>query len=97
MDKKLVLKLILGIACFSLMSCSEEHNSTNGGNLHDSKTWFSEKELSDKYLSNLPQPTGCTGKINSSTSWFNEGYSFSQVCESEDILNNNANTYFNYF
>lgn len=97
MDKKLVLKLILGIACFSLMSCSEEHNSTNGGNLHDSKAWFSEKELSDKYLSNLPQPTGCTGEINSSTSWFNEGYSFSQVCESEDILNSNATTYLNYF
>ena len=97
MDKKLVLKLILGIACFSLMSCNEEHNSTNGGNSHDSKAWFSEKELSDKYLSNLPQPTGCTGEINSSTSWFNEGYSFSQACESEDILNNNATTYFNYF
>ena len=97
MDKKLVLKLILGIACFSLMSCSEEHNSTNGDNLHDSKAWFSEKELSDKHLSNLPQPAGCTGEINSSTSWFNEGYSFSQACESEDILNNNATTYLNYF
>ena len=43
MDKKLVLKLILGIACFSLMSCSEEYNITNGGNLHDSKAGLVKK------------------------------------------------------
>ncbi len=97
MNKKIVLKLVLGIACFSLMSCNEEHISIGGGNNHDSKAWFTEKELSDKYLSNLPQPSGCTGDINSSTSWFNGGYSFSQACESEDILNSNAATYLNYF
>ena len=96
MGKKIVLKLILGIICFGLMSCGDEHISI-GGNTHDSKAWFSEKELGDMHLNNLPQPSGLTGNINSSTSWFNDGYSFSQTCESEDILNSNATTYLNYF
>ena len=29
--------------------------------------------------------------------WFNEGYSFSQECENEDVLVENATTYLNYF
>lgn len=96
MGNKIVLKLALGVICFGLMSCGDEHISI-GGNTHDSKAWFSKKELSDIYLNNLPQPSGLTGDINSSTSWFNDGYSFSQTCESEAVLDSNANTYLNYF
>lgn len=48
-------------------------------------------------LSNLTAPTGLSGDISSSDFWFNDGYSFSQPCDNENLLTQNAETYFNYF
>lgn len=35
--------------------------------------------------------------MNSSDTWFNNGYSFSQPCPDEDTFHLNAETYFTYF
>lgn len=97
MKKQNALKILFALGCFSLMSCSSEEVIIGGGDTHDSTLWFTENELEAIHLSNLTKPTGLSGDINSSTSWFNDGYSFSQGCDSLDIFNDNANIYFNYF
>lgn len=48
-------------------------------------------------LSGLTCPTGCTGEISTSVNWFNGGYSFSQVCEDQAVLETNAQTCYSYF
>lgn len=35
--------------------------------------------------------------INSSDTWYNNGYSFSQACPDEETFQSNAETYFTYF
>ena len=37
-----------------------------------------------------------SGKINSSDAWYNDGYSFSQICPNEATFKANAETYFSY-
>lgn len=34
--------------------------------------------------------------MNSSDAWYNDGYSFSQVCPDEETFKTNAETYFSY-
>lgn len=89
--------LLFVTACMTLVSCGEEgpEEPTPAG--RDDAAWFTEKELSEKGLSGLPAPTGLTGKMNSSVTWFRDGYFFSQPCPSEDVFAQNAQTYFSYF
>lgn len=86
----------LGIVCTGLASCDDEEEiiSQKG---HDSTKWFTEEELSKVGLGGLTAPTGLTGEMNSSDTWFNNGYSFSQPCPDEDTFHLNAETYFSYF
>lgn len=88
---------LLAITCIGLVACG---NDDGGGEiqkpLHDSTKWFTEEELSAKGLAGLTAPTGLSGKMNSSDSWFNDGYSFSQVCPDEETFRMNVETYFSY-
>lgn len=89
--------MFLAIACTGLVACGSENSSGPSQKVHDSTKWFTEEELSEKGLAGLTAPTGLSGKINSSDTWFNDGYSFSQVCPDESTFNANAETYFSYF
>lgn len=100
--KHKIFSLIMAVllfmpAMFFLTACGD--NGSGGGNLnlHDSSKWFTETELSAVGLSNLTAPTGLNGEISSSDAWFNDGYSFSQPCDNVDLLEQNAETYLNYF
>lgn len=94
----LIIAIILIIPTFILCSCKNDNPGGNGKtDLHDSTKWFTEAELSEVGLSGLSAPFGLTGDMNSSVFWFNDGYSFSQPCENENILDQNAETYLNYF
>ncbi len=96
----LIMTVLLIIpAMFFLTACGDNGNSGPGGNSgsHDSSKWFTEAELSAVGLSNLTAPTGLNGEISSSDAWFNDGYSFSQPCDSVDLLQQNAEIYLNYF
>lgn len=93
MNKKILICLF---SCL-LFSCGEEEIITGSQNTHDEKAWFTSEELEKVHLENLPAPVNCQGEINSSTSWFNDGYSFSQPCSSEEIMIENATNYFDYF
>ncbi len=44
---------------------------------------------------NLPHEI--TGEISTGVDWFNDGYSFSQVCENQAVLETNAQAYYSYF
>lgn len=90
------MNLLLIFSSFALLSCGND-NKKDIENIHDSKSWFTAKELSAIHLDNLPEPAQLQGEMNTSTTWFNEGYSFSQNCESVDLLTSNAKTYLNYF
>ncbi len=96
MNSKSILKLGMLLSCLSLVGCGEENVPTTK-ETEGPKTWFTEKELEDIHLANLPTPTKCTGTGSAYTSWFNDGYTFSIPCESEAILTENATLYFNYF
>lgn len=96
-----ILSMIL---CFCLVACDERNggNDSDGGNdnsssLRDNTKWFSQQELAQKGLDDLPQPSNLTGNLNTSVDWFNDGYSFSQSCPSEAEFYSNAQTYFDYF
>ena len=93
----IICTALLAITCIGLVACG---NDDGGGEiqkpLHDSAKWFTEEELSAKGLAGLTAPTGLSGKMNSSDSWFNDGYSFSQVCPDEETFRMNAETYFSY-
>lgn len=94
--KSILCIMICLLSCFCLVACGDDTPEQQGAIRDDSK-WFSQEELELKGVKDLPQPTGCNGEISSSITWFNNGYSFHQECPSEDVLTQNANTYFNYF
>ena len=93
----IICTVLLAITCIGLVACG--NNDGRGETqkpLHDSTKWFTEEELSAKGLAGLTAPTGLSGKMNSSDSWFNDGYSFSQVCPDEETFRMNVETYFSY-
>ena len=92
----LIFLFILIIPAFFLCGCG---SGDSGGNpqFHDRTKWFTETELVAVGLPNLSAPIGLTGEISSSDSWFNDGYSFSQQCDDENLLVQNAEIYLNYF
>ena len=82
--------MLLAITCIGMVACeSNEDDGEKRKPLHDSMKWFTEEELSAKGLVGLTAP-------NSSDAWFNDGYSFSQVCPDEETFKVNAETYFSY-
>lgn len=93
----IICTVLLAITCIGLVACGNNDGSGETQKpLHDSTKWFTEEELSAKGLAGLTAPTGLSGKMNSSDSWFNDGYSFSQVCPDEETFRMNAETYFSY-
>lgn len=95
--KKVLLKLsivIIVVLCVFFVGCKKKENNQPETKLHDSTKWFTEEELSKKGLSGLGAPTGLSGQMSTSDSWFNNGYSFSQVCPNEDVFFENAKKYF---
>lgn len=93
----IICTVLLAITCIGLVACGNDGGSGETQKpLHDSTKWFTEEELSAKGLAGLTAPTGLSGKMNSSDSWFNDGYSFSQVCPDEETFRMNAETYFSY-
>ncbi len=93
----IICTMLLAITCIGLVACGNDDGSGETQKpLHDSTKWFTEEELSAKGLAGLTAPTGLSGKMNSSDSWFNDGYSFSQVCPDEETFRMNAETYFSY-
>lgn len=95
--KKAKLISLLLLPILALAGCDKTEDKEPSFLTHDSSKWFTETELSDVGLSSLPAPTGCSGTINSDTAWFSNGYSFSQPCENEEVLNSNATIYLSYF
>lgn len=94
---KIICAVLLAITCIGMVSCeSNEDDGEKRKPLHDSMKWFTEEELSAKGLAGLTAPTGLSGEMNSSDAWFNDGYSFSQVCPDEETFKVNAETYFSY-
>ncbi len=93
----MICTMFLAISCTGLVACGNGDKSELSQKVHDSTKWFTEEELSEKGLAGLTSPTGLSGKINSSDAWFNDGYSFSQVCPDESTFNANAEMYFSYF
>ena len=93
----IICTVLLAITCIGFVACG---NDNGGGEiqkpLHDSTKWFTEEELSAKGLAGLTAPTGLSGEMNSSDAWYNDGYSFSQVCPDEETFKTNAETYFSY-
>lgn len=93
----IICTVLLAITCIGLVACGNNDGSGETQKpLHDSAKWFTEEELSAKGLAGLTAPTGLSGKMNSSDSWFNDGYSFSQVCPDEETFRMNVETYFSY-
>ena len=92
-----VCAVILAITCVGLVACGSNDDNEERQKIHDTTKWFTEEELSAKGLDGLTVPTGLSGEINSSDAWFNDGYSFSQVCPDEATFNANAEMYFSYF
>lgn len=93
----IICTVLLAITCIGLVACGNDDGSGETQKpLHDSTKWFTEEELSAKGLAGLTAPTGLSGKMNSSDAWFNDGYSFSQVCPDEETFRMNAETYFSY-
>lgn len=93
----IVCAVLLVITCIGLVACGNNDGEETLKPLHDSSKWFTEEELSAKGLTGLPVPTGLSGEIKSSDAWYNDGYSFSQICPDEATFNENAETYFLYF
>lgn len=94
MNNKFIKHICLFASVFCLFSCGEETQTLSS---RDNNNWFTESELSKVGLSGLTAPSNCKGLMNTDIYWFNEGYSFSQECESEDVLVENSTTYLNYF
>lgn len=94
MNNKFIKHICLFTSIFCLFSCDDETQTSSG---HDNNNWFTESELSKVGLSGLSAPSNCKGVMSTDIYWFNEGYSFSQECENEDVLVENATTYLNYF
>lgn len=97
MKKKVLLPLLLS-SLFTLVSCDNEEEIIIGSkDTHDSTAWFTSEELKAVGLEGLSAPTGLTGTMSSDTHWFNNGYAFHQVCPSEEVMKQNAQTYLDYF
>ena len=94
---KKILSLFLLASCLGLVSCGEEEIIYGSTDSHDSSTWFLESELAKVGLDGLTAPTGCSGAISTDTSWFSNGYAFSQPCNDVNVLTTNAETYLSYF
>lgn len=94
MNNKFIKHICLFASIFCLFSCGEGTQTLSS---RDNNNWFTESELSKVGLSGLTAPSNCKGLMNTDIYWFNEGYSFSQECESEDVLVENSTTYLNYF
>lgn len=94
MNNKFIKHICLVTSIFCLFSCGEETQTLSS---RDNNNWFTESELSKVGLSGLTAPSNCKGLMNTDIYWFNEGYSFSQECESEEVLVENSTTYLNYF
>lgn len=94
MNNKFIKHICLFASVFCLFSCGDETQTSSG---HDNNNWFTESELSKVGLSGLSAPSNCKGVMSTDIYWYSEGYSFSQECESEDVLVENATTYLNYF
>lgn len=76
----IVYIVLLSITCVNLVACgNNDANDENKNFVHDATKWFTEEELSTKGLAGLTAPIGLSGDIQSSDTWFNSGYSFSQV------------------
>lgn len=102
MAKKIISIIICALLCVACCACflacdSDEEGGGNQTQLHDRTKWFTEEELKAKGLDGLIAPTGLTGDMNTSDSWFNDGYSFSQDCPDEETFFANAQKYFAYF
>ena len=94
MNNKFIKHICLFASIFCLFSCGEETQTLSS---RDNNNWFTESELSKVGLSVLSAPSNCKGVMSTDIYWYNEGYSFSQECENEDVLVENATTYLNYF
>ena len=93
----IVYIVILSITCVNLVAWgNNDVSDENINSVHDTTKWFTEEELSAKGLAGLTAPIGLTGDMHSSDTWFNNGYSFSQVCPNEDTFMKNAEIYFSY-
>ena len=100
MFNKKILRVIslflITIFSIGIIGC-KKNEEENQKQFHDSTKWFTEEELKRKGLEGISQPNGLTGMINSSDTWYNNGYSFSQACPNEETFQSNAETYFTYF
>ena len=94
MNNKFIKHICLFASIFCLFACDEEIQTSSS---RDNNNWFTESELSKVGLSGLTAPSNCKGLMSTDIYWYNEGYSFSQECESEDVLVENSTTYLNYF
>lgn len=93
----IVYIVLLSITCVTLVACgNNDVSDENINSVHDTTKWFTEEELSAKGLVGLTAPIGLSGDMQSSDTWFNNGYSFSQVCPNEDTFMENAEIYFLY-
>lgn len=93
----IVYIVLLSITCVTLVACgNNDVSDENINSVHDTTKWFTEEELSAKGLAGLTAPIGLSGDMQSSDTWFNNGYSFSQVCPNEDTFMENAEIYFSY-
>ena len=82
-----VCAVLLAITCVGLVACGNDNgNGETQKPLRDSTKWFTEEELSAKGLAGLTAPTGLSGEMKSSDAWYNDGYSFSQVCPDEETF-----------
>lgn len=93
----LICLVLSTLTCVGLVACGSNGGNGNQKPIHNSTKWFTEEELSAKGLANLIAPTGLSGEIKTSDTWYNNGYSFSQVCPNEETFYANAETYFSYF
>ena len=55
------------------------------------------RRIGQGWLIGFNLPHGMHGEISTSVSWFNGGYSFSQVCEDQATFETNAQAYYSYF
>lgn len=96
MFKRTIAIICLLFCLFGLVACDEEPEEPKKAQ-HDSTKWFTIEELDEVGLKGLQAPVDLVGDISTSDFWFNDGYSFHQKCESEEVFTKNAEIYFNYF
>ena len=101
MKKKLIDTIIcvlaIAMCCFGFVACGDDESESSYAPSRDDTKWFTETELEEKGLSGLTAPTGLTGEMSTSVTWFGNGYYFRQPCPSVEVFEANAQTYFDYF